>query len=165
MDNNTTLYTETPSECEAIDFIHFANTIADATVATRPLLSVDDMRANGARLIVRGFVIINYNLKSVQWSEGSCAPTLKELRKEIKERNPSYRSSNYDKQKCIDILLKLPCVTPGQVIVSSPEKMKYSTRCDAPQITNIIIYLRYEYLLRDKCLTRGELGNKEQNMF
>ena len=52
MGNNTTLYTVTPSACRAIDFIHFANTIADATVATRPLLSVDDMYANGARLIV-----------------------------------------------------------------------------------------------------------------
>ena len=66
MDNNTTLYTETPSECEAIDCIHFANTIADTTVVTHPLLSVDDMRANSARLIVPGFAIIDYNLKSMQ---------------------------------------------------------------------------------------------------
>ena len=84
------------------------------------------MCTNGTRLIVPGFVIIDYNLKSMQWSEDSYAPTLKELRKEIKEHNSLCRSSNYHKQKCIDILLKFPHVTPRQVIASATAKMKYS---------------------------------------
>ena len=161
MDNNTTLYTETPSECEAIDFIHFANTIADTTVVTHSLLSVDDMRTNSTRLNAPGFIIIDYNLKSMQWSEGSCAPALKELQKEIKEHNLSCHSSNYNKQKRIDILLKLPCVIPGQVITSSPMKMKYSARHNVLRIAKVIIYLHNEYLPRNKSLTYGELGNKE----
>ena len=51
--------TEMHGENEAIDLIHFANTIADATVASPLLLSIDQMRANGARLIVPGFSIPN----------------------------------------------------------------------------------------------------------
>ena len=116
MDNNTTLCAETPSKCKAIDFIHFTNTIIGITVVTCSLLSADNMRANSVRLIAPGFVIIDYNFKSIQWSEDSCASALKELQKEIKEYNPPCYSSSYDKQKCIDILLKLSCVTSGQVI-------------------------------------------------
>ena len=79
MDNNTTLCTETSSKCEAIDFIHFANTIADTTVVSCLLLSLDDMHTNSTRLVLPRFTIIDYNLKSVQWLEGSYTPALKEL--------------------------------------------------------------------------------------
>ena len=88
MDQNTILCTATSGECEAIDLIHFTNTIADAAVACPSLLSLDQMHTNGARLMTPGFSITHSNLKNAKWSESTCTPALKERRNKIKERNP-----------------------------------------------------------------------------
>ena len=82
---------------EAIDLMHFANVIIDATVVSLSLLSINKMRANGVRLIIPGFSIPNGNLRHVTQPYGTCSPTLKELRSEIKEQNLLYYSNNNDK--------------------------------------------------------------------
>ena len=64
-------------QSETIDSIHLANVITDRTVALPPLVSIDDMRANGARLITPGFNISNSNVKYVTWTQRVCKPTLK----------------------------------------------------------------------------------------
>lgn len=166
MDLNGTFRSETSDESEAIDVLHFANNIAEATVAYPTLLSISERRANGARLIVPGFSILGSNLKNVKWPETTSCPALKESRNEIKVRNPSCRSSNHDKQKCLDILVKLPHILPEQAVVNpQPVKIKCSAKRDAPRLVNALTHLRHDYLLRDKSLTREELDNKEHNLF
>ena len=59
-----------------------------------------DPREKGARLIVPGFHIPNGQLKDVLWPHGTARPTLKELRNEIKIRNPSSTPSYYGLGKC-----------------------------------------------------------------
>ena len=82
-----------------IDAIDTQSTIEDDT---------QDPREKGARLIVPGFHVPNGQLKDVLWPQGTGRPNLKELRNEIKIRNPSSTPSHYGLGKCMQILQGVP---------------------------------------------------------
>ena len=79
-----------------------------------------DPKAKGARLIVPGFTIPNGQLKDVPWPTCTARPNLKEMRNEIKIRNPSSTPSYYGQSKCLGILQSLPYL-PNQPPTINPE--------------------------------------------
>ena len=133
-------------------------------------LSVSEKRANGARLIVPGFVIPEGKLNLINWPIGSMKPALAEMRAEIKLRNSNCRPDHCQINKCIEILRKTPCLGDNVAsmfdeVETVARKTKHSKIRDAPRMVNVILELQEEHLLRDKTLTREDLDTGEINSF
>ena len=71
-------------------------------------MSLQTLRVNGVKLLQLSFSMLNGVCKEIKWPEGTALPKLAELRNEIKLCHPKSRPSNYNKNKCINILMKLP---------------------------------------------------------